>query len=292
MGGILLLCGFLACGLAAADALFRRHSGLIRVWLGLVLGMMLMMWLPVPFAFWMTFNQTAQLCGLGVAALFAGGCAWAARRAPRLAKPFCGEMPAWLPVALVAPLVLLSGYLQYTHVLREVDGALHVGQSTYGDINLHLSIITSLQNASFPPDYAILSGAQLGYPFFADSLSTSMLLFGTGLAQSLAIPGTLMMALVYLGFVIFAWELTRKPAAVVLAYVLMFINGGLGFLHTFDRVFADSSAHEAVFTGFYQTPTNMTELNLRWVNVVADMLLPQRTLAAGWMVLLPAMWQL
>ena len=72
MGGILLLCGFLACGLAAADALFRRHSGLIRVWLGLVLGMMLMMWLPVPFAFWMTFNQTAQLCGLGVAALFAG----------------------------------------------------------------------------------------------------------------------------------------------------------------------------------------------------------------------------
>lgn len=292
MGGILLLCGFLACGLAAADALFRRHSGLIRVWLGLVLGMMLMMWLPVPFAFWMTFNQTAQLCGLGVAALFAGGCAWAARRAPRLAKPFCGEMPAWLPVALVAPLVLLSGYLQYTHVLREVDGALHVGQSTYGDINLHLSIITSLQNASFPPDYAILSGAQLGYPFFADSLSTSMLLFGTGLAQSLAIPGTLMMALVYLGFVIFAWELTRKPAAAVLAYVLMFINGGLGFLYTFDRVFADSSALEAVFTGFYQTPTNMTELNLRWVNVVADMLLPQRTLAAGWMVLLPAMWQL
>lgn len=35
MGGILLLCGFLACGLAAADALFRRRSGLIRVWLGL-----------------------------------------------------------------------------------------------------------------------------------------------------------------------------------------------------------------------------------------------------------------
>ena len=36
----------------------------------------------------------------------------------------------------------------------------------------------------------------------------------------------------------------------------------------------------------------MTELNLRWVNVVCDMLLPQRTLAAGWAVLLPAMWQL
>ena len=229
MGGILLLCGFLACGLAAADALFRARSGLIRAWMGLSLGLMLMMWTPVPFAFFLTFNQAAQLLGLGAAALLAGACLWAARGKPRPAGPFCGEMPAWLPLALALPLTALSGYLQYTHVLREVDGALHVGQSTYGDLNLHLGIATSLMNAPFPPDYSILSGAALGYPFFADSMATSMLLFGTDLAQSFTISGTLMMALVYLGFLAFAWEIAKKPSAVALAFVLMFFNGGLGF---------------------------------------------------------------
>ena len=34
--------------------------------------------------------------------------------------------------------------------LSVVDGALHVGQSTYGDINLHLGITMSLRNAAYP----------------------------------------------------------------------------------------------------------------------------------------------
>ena len=47
-----------------------------------------------------------------------------------------------------------------------------------------------------------------------------------------------------------------------------------------------------VFTGFYRTPTNMPALNLRWVNVICDMMIPQRTLLTGWMALLPALWLL
>ena len=51
MGGILLLFSFLLCGVAAADAIFARRCGLVRLWLGLVGGLMLMMWTPIPFAF-------------------------------------------------------------------------------------------------------------------------------------------------------------------------------------------------------------------------------------------------
>ena len=42
MGGILLLCGFLTCGIVLADALARRVCGLIRLWLGLCAGLALM----------------------------------------------------------------------------------------------------------------------------------------------------------------------------------------------------------------------------------------------------------
>jgi len=121
---------------------------------------------------------------------------------------------------------------------------------------------------------------------------TSMLLFGSDLALSFRVTGTLMMALVYIGYVILAWELTKRPAAVVLAFVLMFINGGLGFLYTLDGVMKDPSALREVFTGFYKTPTNQPDLNLRWVNVVCDMMVPQRTLLTGWTLLLPAIYQL
>ena len=292
MGGILLLCGFLTCGIVLADALARRACGLIRLWLGLCAGLALMMWTPTVFAFFLKFTAAAQWLGLGASALLAGAAWRRARSVPRAGGPFCGEIPPALVLALAAPMTVFSGYLQFTHVLRDVDGALHVGQSTYGDLCLHLGIATSLRNAAYPPDYSILKGTLLGYPFLSDSMVTSMLLFGGGLAASFRVTGTLMMALVFVGFIIFAWELTKRRAAVVISFLLLFFNGGLGFLYVLDGVMRDSTMLREVFTGFYRTPTNMPDLNLRWVNVVADMMIPQRTLLAGWMMLLPALWML
>lgn len=292
MGGILLLCAFLICGIVLADQLFSDKSGLVRLWLGLCAGLMLMMWLPALFAFFLDFSVTAQLLGLFSAALIAAAAAFRNRRRARCPQSFFGDMPAGMLLALVIPLGLLSGYLQYSHILREVNGALHVGQSTYGDLCLHLGIATSLRGASFPPDYSILPGTMLGYPFLGDSMVSSMLLFGGGLSASFVVTGTLMMLLVYVGFAIFAWELTKKRSAVILAFILMFINGGLGFLYTFDGVFKDPTMFKNVFTGFYNAPTNMPDLNLRWVNVICDMMIPQRTLLCGWTVLLPALYML
>ncbi len=44
----------------------------------------------------------------------------------------------------------------------------------------------------------------------------------------------------------------------------------------------------AIFTEFYKTPTNNTELNLRWVNIISDMMIPQRTFLAGLSVVTPS----
>ena len=292
MLGYLLLGCFFICGALIADHIFIKKPALVRIWMGLSFGFMLMMWLPTIFAFFIGFTRTAQLLGLLCAAIPALLLFWRGRKRLRSPEPFCGDMASWLPIALVVPLAILSAYLQYTHILRDVGGSLHVGQSTYGDLCLHLGIATSLRNAAFPPDYSILPGALLGYPFLADSMVTSMLLFGSGLRFSFVLTGTLMMALVYLGFVIFAWELTHRRAAVVLASALMFINGGLGFLYVLDGMFKNPTMLLNVFTGFYKTPTNMIDLNLRWVNVICDMMIPQRTLLTGWTVLLPALYML
>jgi hypothetical protein len=289
MIGYLILAGFLLCGCVTMDALLARRDRLVRLWLGLCAGLVMMMWLPALFAFVLHFDRAAQLLGLAVAAATAGVCAFIGRKRPRSRHT---DMPLWLPLALVVPLALLGGYLQYTHILRNVNGALHVGQSTYGDLCLHLGIATSLRGASFPPDYSLLPGTLLGYPFLGDTMVTTMLLFGSDLTHAFVVTGTLMMALVFLGFVLFCWELTHSPAATVVATALMFVNGGLGFLYALDGVGKDATAFQQIFTGFYRTPTNQPDLNLRWVNVICDMMIPQRTLLAGWMALLPTLWLL
>jgi len=63
-------------------------------------------------------------------------------------------------------------------------------------------------------------------------------------------------------------------------------------MYVLDGAAGDSTMLREVFTGFYRTPTNMPDLNLRWVNVICDMLIPQRTLTAGWTVLMPALYML
>ena len=109
MGGYLLLCGFLICGVTVTDALLRRRCALVRLWTGLACGLMLMMWLPALYAFFMDFTVAAQWCGLAAAALLAGGCAFACRKQPRADAPFCGDMPPWLLLTAV-PMVLLAGW--------------------------------------------------------------------------------------------------------------------------------------------------------------------------------------
>ena len=295
MGGILALAGYSLSGVAAVWKLAPRRGVIVRIWLGISLGLMMMMWFPALFAFAFDFGLTANICAIALAAA-AAACAWIF--APRYtgmlpaADETEKEIPWQLLLALVLPLAVLAGYLQHTHTIREVEGALYVGQSTYGDLCLHLGIATGLVDASFPPTYTLLPGADLGYPFLSDALCSTMLIFGSSLRWAFVVSGTLMMVLTFAGFAIFAWEMTHSALATAVAYVIMFINGGFGFMYVLDGAASDSTALREVFTGFYRTPTNMTDRNVRWVNVICDMMIPQRTLTAGWMALMPALYML
>lgn len=293
MLGIVVLAAFELFGVAQARRLFSRRSRMVRLWLGMVMGLMEMMWLPSLFAFAFDFTLTAQRMALLTSALAAVGCSFLKPRQQALLKDESKpEPPLWLILCLVLPATLVSGYLQYTHAFRELDGALYVGQSTYGDLCMHASFATGLIGQSYPPEYSILPGTRLGYPFLVDALSATMLIYDTPLAAAFSVPGTLMTGLIWLGFVLFAWELTGKRSAVILAFVLLFFNGGLGFLGTLDRVTSDPTALNEALNGYYQTPTNMPDANLRWVNALCDLLVPQRTLMAGWLCVLPALYLL
>ena len=293
---------YLSFGVMTVRFLLPRHRPLNRIWLGLSLGVLEEMWLPALFAFMIGFTETAHILAAVAAAGITLICSAARdRRDPagwdRKEKDLMRQM---LLIAL--PLTILSAYLQVTHVMRvATDGSWHVGQSTYGDLPMHLSFITNLVNKKYPADYPFYPGSRLSYPFLADSLSSTFYLFGSSLQASTVIPATLMMALCYMGVLVLAREMTGGKRTVALAALLFFLNGGLGFLYDFDLAGGTNTAGEpvwverirAILDGFYKTPTNQpTPNNLRWSNVICDMMIPQRTLLGGWCMVIPCFYLL
>jgi hypothetical protein len=287
---------YLLCGFAIVRFLLPSHKPLTRWWLGLSLGLFLLMWLPALMAFFLKFSKIAHYAALAPLAILTAG-AYFLRDKKRTHHLWDKEEATFFKILLFValPLTLLGGYLQYTHDLRPAaDGSYHVGQSTYGDLPLHTAILTSLRDASFPPDYSILPGELLSYPFLMDSLSSTLYMFGFSLQLALVVPGTLMMALCFAGYMLIAREMAGSRRAVILAALLFFLNGGLGFLYTFDRAAPDLTErlHE-VMDGYYKTPTNYPDpYNLRWSNVIADLMIPQRTILGGWAMVLPCIYLL
>ncbi|MBO2515700.1 MAG: hypothetical protein CW338_00290 [Clostridiales bacterium] len=307
---VLFMLVYMAGGILIIRCMLPRVRFLARIWLGLALGIILEMWLPYLSAYLCEFSLRAHLYSLLPLLILC--CVCLLLKAPGKARAWDEKEKRLLTALLCTalPLTLIGGYLQITHNVMPVDGTLHVGQSTYGDLNLHLGIITSFRNAKVPVDYSIFPGELLSYPFLTDSLSATFMLFGASLQFAVDFPGIIMMLLTFSGFILLAERIGGKKSVAVLSCLLFFINGGLGFFYSLDMAGArlgsgadnelQSGAGllqrlEIILDGWYQTPANHAEFgtyNLRWSNVIADMMIPQRTTLGGWCQLLPCLYLL
>ncbi|MCR5586692.1 MAG: hypothetical protein K6F77_04085, partial [Lachnospiraceae bacterium] len=175
------------------------------------------------------------------------------------------------------------------------DGAMYAGQCTYGDMNMHLGFITSIAKQQFfPPEYSLLPGTRLAYPFLSDSISSSVYLFGTSLRVAYLLPMYFALLQVFFGMYAIVKFLLKKSGKFVgikscLASVFFLFNGGFGFWYFTNKGFGDDN-FKRIFTEFYQTPTNYMDENIQWHNVICDMLIPQRATLFGWAILFPTLY--
>ena len=295
MAAILYLALFLLGGVLIVRSLLPGKSPLVRLWLGISLGFLLLMQLPALFAHLLDFTYAAH--GAALAALLAavGVCYVKRDKAPVKALSAGDRKLLAVMAAFILPMTVLSAYLQYTHMIMPAeDGSYWCGQSTYGDLCMHLAFITSMENMAFPPTYNLLADTTLAYPYLVDSLSTTFYMFGLPLNLALVVPGTMLMALTYAGYMLLGQKiLGSRHKAVLVAALLFFFNGGLGFLYDFDMVGRDNwQKVSEIFYGYYKTPANQPDYNLRFSNVIADLLIPQRALMGGWAMVLPALYLL
>ena len=245
------------------------------------------MWMPIPFAFLFGFSVLSHVLAAGTGILALTVFLYINKACPvEVSSVRCREDRPL--VWLLPPFFALWVFLVWSHTLQNVNGALYTGQCTYGDMSMHLGFITSLSvQQTFPPFYSILPGVPIAYPFLCDSVSSSMYVLGSSLNWSYTLPMLFAFLQFACGFWMLSREICRSEKGPILAFLLFFLNGGLGMIYFFK----DYSMHD-LFTGFYKTPTNLVDKQMRWVNVIADMLLPQRATLFGWAVLAAALWLL
>ncbi len=299
---ILYLLFYAAVGILIGRYLFSTESFPRRLWLGLTVGLFGSIWLPSLFSFVLGFGTLSHILGAAVMALLTALSLLQKKKAPAAtAKDF----RTLLPLLWLLPIFLIGVYLFSTHILQPKIDGYYVGQTTYGDLAMHLGFISSLaEQGFFPPEYSIFPGHTVNYPFLCEVPSASLFQFGANLRWAYLLPALYAYALVILG-VYFAFQswLKREDRARFATY-LFFIGGGFGFIYFFDRLNGASTVGALIeesgyannlaylLNDFYVTPTNLPRIGLRWVNPIVDMLIPQRATLFGWAFLFPCLYLL
>jgi len=293
--GTLYFLYFQIVGILVMSRLLKKESPLTKALLGSVTGSVLLQWIPVLFAFFFDFTILSHMLALaaGLPLLF-----WSLRGDkscnPTL-RTLIGQLSYHKVFLIVAGITMLFWvYLLNTHTIPLAEnGAMLTGQCTYGDMNMHLGFITSIAvQGTFPPEYSLFPGARLSYPFLSDSISSSIYLMGASLRYAYILPMIAAFGQILGSVYLLAHTLLRSRAKALLTYLFFFLNGGLGFFYFINWSREGGYTLKDIFTGFYTTPTNLVEHNIRWVNVIADMFLPQRATLFGYAVLFPAIWLL
>ncbi len=273
---------FLAAGAGLARRLVPHSDPQERVVLASAFATALLAGLPALAALAFDFTLPAALAALAAAGAAA---VWGWLPAAGTARGKGVEKGFWL---CVLPAAALTGWLLFTHTLHLKDGAYWCGQSTYGDLPMHLALIQSLaQQGGFPPGFSLLAGqTAAGYHYLCESVSSVFLLLGAGLKFACLLPQFAALPAVFGGAWLLAKRLLKSAGAASLAFWLFFMGSGFGFVYFLG---GEKGNFTRIFTAFYETPTNYVEENIRWVNPIVDLLVPQRATLFGWALLFPAL---
>ncbi len=297
---------FAISGVFLSEVVFAKHSFLNRIWLGLTIGLLMLSWVPCLFALFLGFTAISQILSAAVCCILLIVSVWIVllRRKHTIRRSYSlGNKGVCLFLAI--PLITLFFYLLHTHTLyTHSDGSVWVGQVTYGDLAMHLGFITSIaEQGFFPPQYSIFPGHALNYPFLCETSGASLYQLGATVRQAYILSAGYAFVVVVLGIYLFYAQWLKKPSRAALATVLFFLGGGFGFFYFFDMSksggilssllhTSGQTVSQTLLEGFYQTPTNIPSLGLRWVNPIVDMLLPQRATLFGWAILFPCLYLL
>ncbi|PIO05871.1 hypothetical protein COT29_03875, partial [Candidatus Micrarchaeota archaeon CG08_land_8_20_14_0_20_59_11] len=284
---LLLLVSALAFGIALSfifdflDDLFKQLSFTLLVavlssaWISLLLS-----WLLGSLS-WLVLLLTSALL-LAAALLIA-----------RKSKPSIKPLHFGKAEAFILFLFLLVAVINWNGILADDGrGGLTATANVWGDYAFHFSLVTSFAYGNnFPPQYPVLYGAPLAYPFLMDFSSSAFLVGGLSLRDSILLPNLLVsFSLVFFAYFL-ALALTGSKAASALAAAFFFLNGDLGFAYFFKDLLASGNAI-AFVSNLPMAYSHVPAAGIHFMNLVFSIFVPQRSAILGFAVSLLFYWLL
>ena len=136
----------------------------------------------------------------------------------------------WLVVTV--PFSILVTYLLYTHMLGPGPEGYYSASGSWGDLPLHLSIMTNVAyERAFHADFSLFAGAKLTYPFLIDFLSGMLLKWTDNLRLSLLVTSIpLCLSLIQIMFFAFVRLLGSFRAAAIALTLFLLSGSSFGFV--------------------------------------------------------------
>ena len=162
------------------------------------------------------------------------------------------------------------------------DGLYTGFSNNVGDLPFHLSIITSFAHSqNFPPDDPTFTGSRFTYPFLADLIAAIFTRAGASPSHAQFLEN-LVLGLALVGL-LHRWtlEMTGDRLAGLIAPVLVFFSGGLGWLLFFKDALEGRQGVWAALLHPSHDYTIMAGTGWRWGNALTTLLVPQRSILFG-----------
>lgn len=195
------------------------------------------------------------------------------------------RIPEWRRyIGLIVLLLLLAPvYWQMLslQVFPHYDGGIYSG-SADNDLAFHAALTSSFAyGKNFPPTYILLPPEPLSYPYMADFHAAVLMVAGLSMRATFIITALLLGAITAGLFYALALRIAQSQRAATAATFLFFLNGGLGFIYFFRDWWQSGKSFLWFFNTLHANYARMPERAIHWPNVIADTMVPQRTILFG-----------
>lgn len=196
----------------------------------------------------------------------------------------CISHPSRIPFgyAIFYTIVAVILWRAFQRAMIDLPGGIYTGiLNNFGDLPFHISVMTSFAYGNnFLPEDPTFAGVRFTYPFLTDFVSAIFLRCGADLRQAMFLEN-FVVALAFVG-VLQRWalDLLRDRLAAILTPVLVFLNGGFGWILLWPALQNYNNRAEFVKS----LPVSFTiipETTWRWGNAVSALLIPQRGFLLG-----------
>ena len=187
-------------------------------------------------------------------------------------------------VGLVLILIILAPvyFALLSHqVFPHREGGIYSG-SADNDLAFHAAIASSFAyGKNFPPAYPLLPPEPLLYPYMPDFHAALLMSGGLSMRAAFILVALILGAATAGLFYSLALRIARSQRAATMATVLFLLNGGFGFVEFFRDWRQSNQSFLAFFNSLHTNYAKISERGLHWTNLVADMMVPQRTSLFG-----------